>query len=151
MDRLTPERRSWLMSRVKPTNTSPELRVRSAAPALGLRFRLHAKNLPGRPDLVFPKWKKVIFVHGCFWHRHPGCKKATKPKSRTDYWSGKFARNVERDREVEKMLTDMGWSVHTIWECETKDLESLNSRLLEIFELVAPCCAVAKESPSTGF
>lgn len=93
VDRLTPERRSWLMSRVAGKNTTPELRVRRAAYALGLRFRLHRKDLPGKPDLVFPRRRLVVFVHGCFWHRHPGCRKATSPKSRTEFWFGKFAAN----------------------------------------------------------
>src|SRR5271166_5690450 len=99
MDRLTPEHRSWLMSRVGAKDTSPEMRVRRASHALGFRFRLHRVDLPGTPDLVFPKHRMILFVHGCFWHRHAGCKKATSPKSRVEYWQEKFDRNVERDQQ----------------------------------------------------
>ncbi len=120
MDRLTPERRSWLMSRVKAKDTSPEMAVRRKAHAMGLRFRLHRKDLPGTPDLVFPKHRAVVFVHGCFWHRHPGCRKAGMPKSRVAFWKEKFARNVERVRRDVRALGDLGWSVTVIWECETK-------------------------------
>src|SRR4051794_24038421 len=103
------------MSRVKGKNTNPEIRVRRAAHALGLRFRLHRKDLPGRPDLVFPKHRVALFVHGCFWHRHPGCSKASMPKSRTKYWQEKFHVNVTRDARVEAELTRLGWCVATIW------------------------------------
>jgi len=120
VDHITLERRSWLMSRVKSGNTSPEMRVRRAAYALGLRFRLHRKDLPGRPDLVFPKHATVIFVHGCFWHRHPGCSKASTPKSRIEYWTRKFEANVARDKAVAQELQQLGWRVLTIWECETR-------------------------------
>src|ERR1700674_762848 len=98
MDRLTSERRSWLMSRVPARDTLAEMRLRRAAHALGLRYRLHRRDLPRTPDLVFPQHHVVVFVHGCFWHRHPGCKKASTPKSRTEFWQNKFDRNVERDR-----------------------------------------------------
>ncbi len=124
------------MSRVKGKDTSPELRVRKAAHAMGLRFRLYRKDLPGRPDLVFPRYKTVIFVHGCFWHRHPGCAKASIPKSRTDFWQDKFKTNVARDKRNVDQLTDAGWKVSTIWECETKSAEVLASKLQGIFEYV---------------
>ncbi|RYG87552.1 MAG: DNA mismatch endonuclease Vsr [Alphaproteobacteria bacterium] len=120
VDRLTPERRSWLMSRVKSKNTSPEMRARRLAHAIGLRFRLHRRELPGKPDLIFPRYRVALFVHGCFWHRHPGCTKASTPKSRTPFWETKFQRNVERDKENEAQLTALGWRVLVIWECETK-------------------------------
>jgi DNA mismatch endonuclease, patch repair protein len=125
VDRLTPERRSWLMSRVKSKNTSPEIRVRQVVHALGLRFRLHPKNLPGQPDLVFPKHEVALFVHGCFWHRHPGCSKASMPKSRTEYWRRKFDANVARDTATEKELQRLGWHVLTIWECTTREPAAL--------------------------
>lgn len=125
VDRLTPERRSWLMSRVRGKDTWPEMRVRRAAHALGLRFRLHRKDLPGRPDLVFPKHRVALFVHGCFWHRHPGCAKASTPKSRTDFWQDKFDMNVARDARVVAELEALGWRVVTVWECDTKDEETL--------------------------
>ncbi|CAN7659434.1 very short patch repair endonuclease [Bosea sp. LjRoot90] len=129
VDRLTPERRSWLMSRVGGKNTTPEVRVRKAAYALGLRFRLHRKDLPGKPDLVFPKRRIALFVHGCFWHRHPGCRKASNPGTRPDYWGEKFSANTARDGRVAAELEASGWQVVVIWECETKDPESL-SRIL---------------------
>jgi DNA mismatch endonuclease (patch repair protein) len=121
VDRLPAERRSWLMSRVKSKNTSPELRVRRVAHSLGLRFRLHREDLPGRPDLVFPRHKVAVFVHGCFWHRHPGCRKASMPKSRTEYWQRKFDANVSRDATAERELPRLGWRVLIFWECETRD------------------------------
>lgn len=133
VDRLSIERRSWLMSRVSSKNTSVEMRVRSAAHRRGLRFRIHRRDLPGTPDLVFPKRRVAIFVHGCFWHRHPGCKKATTPKSRIDFWNGKFDRNVERDRENLAQLAERGWRTEVIWECETKLPHLLSARLDEIF------------------
>ena len=121
VDRLTPTARSALMRAVKPKNTSPERRVRQLAHSLGYRFRLHRTDLPGTPDLVFPSRRKVIFVNGCFWHRHPNCRKATMPKSRLEYWKPKFDRNVERDLERARKLRELGWEVAVIWECETRD------------------------------
>lgn len=122
------------MSRVKGKDTLPEVRVRKAAHAKGLRFRLHRKDLPGTPDLVFPKYKTVIFVHGCFWHRHLGCSKASIPKTRTDFWQDKFKTNVARDKSNVDELTDAGWQVFTIWECETKCSDVVALRLKEIFD-----------------
>jgi DNA mismatch endonuclease (patch repair protein) len=133
MDRLEPERRSWLMSRVASKNTSPEIRVRKAAHALGLRFRLHPSNLPGKPDIAFRKHKTVILVHGCFWHRHRLCKKATFPKSKVAYWQRKFDSNVRRDKKVARDLRRHGWRVATIWECETKDPALLVRKLTSVF------------------
>jgi DNA mismatch endonuclease, patch repair protein len=129
VDRLTPERRSWLMSRVRGKNTNPEMRVRRVAHALGLRFRLHRRDLPGKPDLVFPKHRVALFVHGCFWHRHPGCRKATDPKSREEYWQAKFSDNVERDARVVEKLEKLGWRVGTIWECESKSEDVIAAQL----------------------
>lgn len=106
------------MSRVGGKNTGPEVRVRKAAHALGLRFRLHRKELPGTPDIIFPKRRVALFVHGCYWHRHPGCRKATAPSS--DFWANKFAMNVARDARVAAELKRHGWRVVTIWECQTK-------------------------------
>jgi DNA mismatch endonuclease (patch repair protein) len=129
VDRLTPERRSALMSRVRSKNTTPEMVVRRIAHGLGYRFRLHRANLPGTPDLVFASRRKVIFVHGCFWHRHPECPKASMPKSRIDFWSTKFAQNIERDAEHCRRLQELGWVPYTIWECETKEAEMVASKL----------------------
>jgi DNA mismatch endonuclease (patch repair protein) len=128
-DRLSPERRSWLMSRVKGKGTAPELAVRRLAHSLGMRFRLHKAELPGRPDLVFPRYRTVVFVHGCFWHRHAGCRKATSPKSRIEYWEDKFRANIERDERNAVELERMGWRVLTVWECETKNAELLKAKL----------------------
>ncbi|QDI79794.1 DNA mismatch endonuclease Vsr [Methylorubrum populi] len=125
VDSLTPSERSALMSRIGPGNTKPELIVRRLAHALGYRFRLHRKDLPGSPDLVFPSRHKVVFVHGCFWHRHPGCRRASMPNTHRDFWDAKFTRNVERDARKERELRQTGWDVLTIWECETRDVERL--------------------------
>ena len=134
MDHLTQERRSWLMSRVGAKDTSPEIRVRKRAHAMGLRYRLHRSDIPGTPDLVFPKYRVIIFVHGCFWHRHPGCKKATLPKSQVRFWQNKFDSNVARDRRAIDDLNALGWRVSIIWECETKNTQALSLQLRGIFK-----------------
>ena len=118
IDHVSPTKRSQIMRSVGSKHTGPELIVRSAAHRLGLRFRLHPVGLPGRPDIVLPRWKTVIFVHGCYWHRHPGCPKATTPKSNERFWAAKFQRNVERDIENREDLEAMGWRVLTAWQCE---------------------------------
>ncbi|HEX8381901.1 MAG TPA: very short patch repair endonuclease [Sphingomonas sp.] len=137
VDGLTPERRSWLMSQVRGKNTTPEMRVRRTAHALGLRFRLHRGDLPGTPDLVFPKHRTALFVHGCFWHRHQNCPKSSLPKSRVEYWECKFQRNVLRDSEVEEALRKDGWRVALVWECETKNAAQLREALFNMF-CIAP-------------
>lgn len=106
------------MSRIRSSNTSPEIALRRALHALGLRFRLHRKDLPGKPDIVLPRYKAVVFVHGCFWHRHAGCKVATTPKSNTQFWVDKFDRNVARDARSSGLLKSQGWRVTVVWECE---------------------------------
>jgi DNA mismatch endonuclease (patch repair protein) len=106
------------MSAVRGKHTAPELAVRKAAHALGLRFRLHGRHLPGQPDLVFPRWKTVVFVNGCFWHQHSKCKRATLPKSRIAFWRRKMRQNVSRDRANYSRLAGMGWKVVIVWECE---------------------------------
>lgn len=120
-----------MMARVKGRDTRPEVMVRQAAHALGLRFRLHRKNLPGRPDLTLPRHRTVVMVHGCFWHRHAGCRRATTPATRTDYWLPKFERNVARDLRNAEELERLGWRVVVIWECETKDRERLTEIIRE--------------------
>lgn len=118
------KKRSEVMSTVKSKNTKPELRVRSWLHKRGFRFRLHGKDLPGVPDVILPKYKTAIFVHGCFWHQHPGCKKATIPRTNYEFWKQKLERNVERDIEHVGQLKQRGWRVITVWECEvTKDIE----------------------------
>ena len=129
MDRIAGASRSALMSRVRSRNTQPERAVRRAAFALGLRFRLHRRDLPGTPDLVFPKYKVAIMVHGCFWHQHKGCKRATVPKTRVDFWKRKLHGNIERDGAVVDKLKALGWQVEIIWECETRNEETLRDRL----------------------
>lgn len=128
-DTVDREKRSEIMSRVGSRDTKPELVVRRIAHGLGFRFRLHRKNLPGRPDIVFPRYRSVIFVHGCFWHRHPSCKYASSPKTRVEYWEDKFRSNVARDARNETLLRDLGWRVMVIWECETKDREAVAERI----------------------
>jgi len=125
---VDPIRRS-LMSRVRAKDSKPELAVRRATHALGYRARLHRRDLPGTPDLVFPRLRKAIFVHGCFWHRHPGCVRTTNPKTRADYWAEKFSANVARDAARLEELKALGWDVLVIWECETFDRGALSLRL----------------------
>ena len=119
------------MAKVRGQNTAPELTVRRLLFANGYRYRLHAGDLPGRPDIVFRGDRKAIFVHGCFWHRHAGCARATTPKVRRAFWLEKFARNRERDARNESALRAEGWSVLTVWECETADRDALAARLIE--------------------
>ncbi len=128
-DIFDPEKRSQIMSRIRGRDTRPEMIVRRIAHGLGFRFRLHRKDLPGRPDIVFPRHQAVIVVHGCFWHRHPGCKRASSPKTRVRYWQNKFEDNVVRDKRNETALRDLGWKVMVIWECETKDHEAVAARI----------------------
>jgi DNA mismatch endonuclease (patch repair protein) len=118
VDFLSPLERSQRMARIRGKNTAPEVALRRAIHARGLRFRLHSRELPGKPDLVFPRFKAVVFVHGCFWHRHEGCKIATTPKSNTEFWIEKFAKNVARDIAAVESLRKGGWRVFTVWECE---------------------------------
>ncbi len=120
------------MAAIRSQNTQPELKVRSLLHRLGYRYRLHRRDLPGSPDIVLPKHRTVIFVHGCFWHRHLGCRYTTTPKTRAEFWVRKFEQNVERDRWQQQMLREMGWSVMVIWECELRNLHSLKSRLERI-------------------
>ena len=119
-DRLSKERRSWNMSRIRGKDTAPEKVVRSVLHRLGYRFRLHGKKLPGRPDIVLPKYKTVVFVHGCFWHRHRGCKNCTTPTHRRAWWLKKLEGNVARDKRQRHILRKLGWRVVVVWECETE-------------------------------
>ena len=130
-DIMSRRQRSELMSRIRGRDTAPEITVRRIAHGLGFRFRLHRKDLPGRPDLVFPKHRAVIFVHGCFWHRHGGCRYAYTPKTRVRFWTEKFRRNVVRDRQQEAALRGLGWRVLVIWECETGKVAMVERHLLE--------------------
>ncbi|ADN78337.1 very short patch repair endonuclease [Geobacter sulfurreducens] len=125
MDRISKEHRSWNMSRIKGRDTKPEMIVRSALHKLGYRFRLHSRTLPGKPDIVLAKHKTVIFVHGCFWHRHENCKFAYLPKTRIDFWQQKFLKNINRDVQVKLLLEKAGWRVLVIWECQTRNIDRL--------------------------
>ena len=132
-DSFSKDVRSRMMSKIRSKDTKPEKIVRSLMHSLGLRFRLHDSKLPGSPDLVMKKFRTVVYVHGCFWHSHPGCKYATRPKSNLDYWDGKLKNNVERDKLNQKEITAMGWRSIILWECETKYLEMLQRKLETYF------------------
>lgn len=129
MDVLTPEQRRRTMAAVKSKNTAPELLVRRLLHAAGYRFRLHRKDLPGNPDIVLPKYRTLIFVHGCFWHQHSGCKAAARPSTRQEYWCAKLDGNINRDAANQAKLRSMGWRVIVVWECETKSAGVLLERL----------------------
>lgn len=131
MDVLSPEQRRRTMAAVKSKNTKPELVIRRLLHALGYRFRLHRKDLPGHPDIVLPKHKTVVLVHGCFWHQHPGCKHAARPTSRLDYWNPKLDRTIARDKKQESELKALGWQVLVIWECELRDRNLLEEKIVE--------------------
>jgi DNA mismatch endonuclease (patch repair protein) len=131
-DTISAEHRSWNMSRITGRNTKPELLLRSLLHRAGFRFRLHAKELPGRPDIVLPKYRIAVFVHGCFWHRHPGCRNATMPSTRTEFWAAKFDGNVKRDARNTATLEETGWTVLTVWECDLKsDPQAVVTRFSE--------------------
>ncbi len=133
MDTVSSEQRSRNMSRIRGKNTALELKVRSLLHGLGYRYRLHRKDLPGTPDLVFPVRKSVIFVHGCFWHGHD-CARASLPTSNRDFWETKIGRNKERDAGVQRALIEAGWNVLTIWQCETRNEPALRERLVDFLE-----------------
>lgn len=130
MDHLSPGARSANMAQIRGKDTGPEMAVRRMLHALGYRFRLHRRDLPGKPDIVLPRLGTVIFVHGCYWHRHTGCRRATTPRTRTEFWEAKFARTVARDARQGDQLAEAGWRVLTIWECETRDRDALREYLL---------------------
>ncbi len=130
---VTPKR-SWNMSRIRAQDTKPELLVRRLLHTLGYRYRLHAPELPGKPDIVFRPQKKAVFVHGCFWHRHEGCKNATMPKTRTQFWKEKFSKNVQRDKRVLQDLENIEWSSLIVWECEIKNIDLLTDKLREFLK-----------------
>lgn len=130
-DRHTPAQRSFNMSRIRSKNTKPEIRVRKKLFAAGFRYRLNVKNLPGKPDLVFKKYKTAVFVHGCFWHGHEQCRYFVTPKTQTEFWTAKINGNIRRDLDNERKLLDAGWQVLTVWECELK-----KNRIDETIELL---------------
>lgn len=140
MDVVDAATRSRMMSGIRSRDTRPEMTVRRYLHAHGFRYRLHARNLPGSPDLVLPKYRVAIFVHGCFWHRHPGCRYATTPASNAERWQHKFDTNVERDRRKEAQLREAGWRVIVIWECELR--KEPEERLRTLVEQISatPSC-----------
>ncbi|MCX7322717.1 MAG: very short patch repair endonuclease [Hyphomicrobiales bacterium] len=138
-DIVSKEIRSSMMAAVRQKHTKPEMMLRRALHRLGMRYQLHRKDLPGRPDLAFPKAKIAIFVNGCFWHRHEGCRKATTPSTRMEFWKEKFERNVARDARDQALLNQVGWKVFVVWECELP-----NDTAAEI--LAAPMAASIKKA-----
>jgi len=135
-DRLSQAHRSWNMSRIQNKNTTPELVVRRCLHQMGYRFRLHRKDLPGRPDIVMPKFKTVVLVHGCFWHRHRGCSNCTTPSANRKFWLKKFQDNMNRDQKNRRALKKSGWRVLVIWECQTEDVEKLRRRLTRLMDSI---------------
>lgn len=133
MDTISPEQRSRVMACVGQKHTAPEMAVRRLLHSLGYRYRLHAKNLPGSPDLVFASRRKVIMVHGCFWHRH-GCRYFRMPKSRLDFWDAKLTRNHKRDALIRRALKRIGWQVLTVWECDLRLPDRLTNRIVRFLE-----------------
>lgn len=129
VDTVTAQVRSRIMAQVKSKDTKPELAVRRLLHGLGYRYRLHKKNLPGKPDLVFPSRRKVVFVHGCFWHSHENCVEVRPPSSNKDYWRAKLRRNRERDRRNLALLEEIGWDSMVVWECELADLDAVARNL----------------------
>ena len=134
MDKFTKKKRSEIMSRVRSKDTSPEKKVRSLVHGMGFRYRLHDRNLPGSPDLVFVSRRKVIFVHGCFWHGHKKCKRAALPTSNRLFWEEKIGRNKNRDMRVQKDLCKLGWSVMVLWTCQLKDLDRIAKQIVRFLK-----------------
>ena len=134
MDSLSPEKRSWNMAQIRSKDTKPEILVRKILHSLGYRFRLGCNDIPGKPDIVLPRYKTAIYVHGCFWHRHEGCKYAYMPKSKIDFWNNKFATNVKRDQEVSEKIKVSDWKQLIIWECQTRNKDQLIATLTEFLD-----------------
>lgn len=132
MDNMTKEQRTLCMSRIRSKNTKPELIVRKALSKIGIRYRLHNSKLPGKPDIIIPKNKTIVFINGCFWHQHKNCKKQAVPKSNKDYWDKKLKRNMEKQKRDIKALKAIGWKVHIIWECQTADEKKLTAKITKI-------------------
>lgn len=132
-DVFSREFRSAIMAKIGGKNTLPEISLRKGLHALGLRFRLHAKNLPGKPDIYLPRYRAAVFVHGCFWHRHEGCRYSTTPQSNIEFWNAKFLANIERDKNNDKLLTELGWTVFIVWGCQLRT----SSMIIESATLLA--------------
>ena len=129
-DVFSRKKRSWIMARISGSNTKPEIVVRKILYGLGFRYRLNVRKLPGTPDIVLSKHSKVVFVHGCFWHGHKGCKRSTRPTTNVAFWNRKIDKNIDRDKKVLKELRRLGWKPLVIWECQTKKPEALGKRLI---------------------
>jgi len=138
MDNVSKEKRSEIMSKIRSKNTTPEIKVRKLLHSMGYRFRLHRKDLPGKPDIVLPKYKTVIFVHGCFWHGHEAseCKLSRLPKSKVDFWEMKISLNKKRDINIQRKLSELGWHFFIVWECQTLNNEKLRSIINEGFNAI---------------
>ncbi len=134
-DIVSRSKRREMMSSVKQRHTKPEIIVRKLLHRLGYRFRLHSKKLPGTPDIVLPKYKAVIFVHGCFWHQHEGCRKSRRPTSNVEFWNEKLDRNIARDKQKESELKKSGWKILTVWDCEIKDEEALIKKVKKFLRI----------------
>jgi len=134
MDVFSQEKRSRIMSRVRGKNTKPEIIIRSLLHNMGYRFRLHRKDLPGKPDITLPKYKKIILVHGCFWHGHVGCSRSRRPSTNQKFWNKKLDKNIERDKLTVNTLNQLGWEVLIIWSCEVNDTDKLKAKLLSFLE-----------------
>jgi len=134
IDVFLPEKRSWIMSLVKGKNTRPELIVRSLIHRMGYRFRLYQKILPGNPDIILKRHKKVVFIHGCFWHGHKGCLRSKRPMTNRSFWNKKLSKNIERDKRQQKELHKLGWKTLIIWECQIKNLDHLKRILADFLE-----------------
>lgn len=134
MDVFSKAKRSSIMSKIKGKDTQPEIIVRSALHKMGYRFRLHRKDLPGKPDIVLPKHKKVILVHGCFWHGHKNCPRSKRPTTNREFWDTKISKNIERDIHNRDRLRELGWDVLTVWQCWTKDRNKINELLIRFLE-----------------
>ena len=147
-DVVDPVTRSRMMSGIRGKNTKPELWLRKALHALGFRFRVHVRDLPGRPDIVLPKWKAVVLVHGCFWHQHGGCRFATRPATRPDFWQAKFASNIERDRRQLAALQQIGWRTAVIWECSLRHPQDLDATAAALADWLTSGAAQLETEPS---
>ncbi len=134
MDRISPEKRSKLMSKIRSKDTKPEMAIRRLVFSLGYRYRLHDRRLPGKPDLVFQSRRKVIFVHGCFWHQHESCRGGRLPKSNIQYWQPKLEKNVLNDKKNQRELLKNGWKVLVIWECEIKEVGYITEKIINFLE-----------------
>lgn len=146
-DRLTPEQRSRNMAGIRGKDTKPEMLVRRCLHSLGFRFRLHRRDLPGNPDVVLPRWRAVVFVHGCFWHRH-GCRNSQMPTTRTEFWETKLERNAERDKEAARRLKAGGWRVFVVWECALRGADRLSpDELAERLKGLIESCGDGGEIP----